>query len=101
MFPDFEEKGKIFTQVISKEPVDVIIQTTTVQIRGQVHVKLDERLKDELDLTPRFLAVTHASIYPQDKKLTAWKTKFVAVNVDHIVWVTPQEELFTIENGEP
>ena len=39
----FDNKGKIFTDVISKESVTAVIQTVTHQIRGFVHVRPGER----------------------------------------------------------
>jgi hypothetical protein len=100
MFADFEEKGKIFTQVVTKEPVEVIIQTTTVQIHGQVHVKLDDRLKDELDKTPGFLAVTNATILPDNPNSSPISTNFMAVNVNHIIWISPQADMESSEISE-
>ncbi len=100
MFADFEEKGKIFTQVVTKEPIEVIIQTTTGTIHGKVHVKLDERLKDELDNTSGFIAVTDADVHFHDPNEPAIHTHFMAVNINHIVWVTPKDELTDDKNGE-
>jgi hypothetical protein len=42
----FDEKGKIFTDVISKEVMGVIIQTLAERIRGKIHVRPEEPLKD-------------------------------------------------------
>lgn len=100
MFADFEEKGKIFTQVVTKEPIEVIMQTTNGTIHGKVHVRLDERLKDELDNTSGFIAVTDAEIHFPDPNKAVIHTHFMAVNITHIVWVTPKEELSTENNGE-
>jgi hypothetical protein len=55
MFAQFEEKGKIYTQVVSKIPVDVIVQTTQHTIRGKIHIRPDIRLKDELNIQEPFL----------------------------------------------
>jgi hypothetical protein len=42
----FDEKGKFFTEIVSKEAVEVIIQTPTNQLRGNIHIRPGERLRD-------------------------------------------------------
>lgn len=100
MFANFEEKGKIFTQVVTKEPVDVVIQTPTSCIYGRVHVRPEDRLKDELDRTTAFLAVTQAKIFDREGKNLMYECAFVAVNVANIEWVLPQSELKQNQAGE-
>ncbi|MEJ2597611.1 MAG: hypothetical protein P8Z00_04720 [Anaerolineales bacterium] len=91
----YDEKGKIFTDVVQKEPVRVVIQTTTMQrIKGQVYVKPDERVKDELNNPERFLAVTDANVYDQGGILIN-QCAFIAVNRDQIVWLIPQDDSVT------
>lgn len=101
MFANFEEKGKIFTQVVTKEPVDVVIQTPTSCIHGRVHVRPEDRLKDELDRTTAFLAVTQAKIFDREGKNLLYESNFVAVNISSIEWVLPQSELKGNKAGEP
>ena len=100
MFANFEEKGKIFTQVVTKEPVDVVIQTASSCIYGRVHVRPEDRLKDELDRTTAFLAVTQAKIFDRDGNNLLYESNFVAVNVTRIEWILPQSELKDIKAGE-
>ena len=69
MITQFEEKGKIFTNVITKKPVAVHLQTSQHLIRGNVHIRPDERLKDELNQTEVFLAVTDANVYDLSGKI--------------------------------
>ena len=97
MFAQFEEKGKIFTNVITKKPVEVNIQTTTNLIRGKVHIRPDERLKDELNQPEKFLAVTDAEILNLEGKLVS-KVSFLAVNRQHIVWLLQDNEIEKEEN---
>lgn len=88
----YDEKGKIFTQVINKEPVLVTIQTNQHLIHGTIYVRTGMRLKDTLTDQEQFLAVTDAVLLDaQNQEIL--KTNFLAVNVDHIVWVTPDEEI--------
>jgi hypothetical protein len=92
MFSQFEEKRKIFTNVVSKKPVEVLIQTTTSLVQGTVHIRPDNRLKDEINQPETFLAVTDAHI----KNLQGEEIhccEFLAVNRTHIVWLTPEVDL--------
>ncbi len=87
---EYDEKGKFFTDVISKTPVHAVVQTTSQLIRGKVHVREGERLKDELDREERFLAMTEASILAADGQVQ-FDAPFLAVQRSQIVWVLPEE----------
>lgn len=103
MLTHFDEKGKIFTQVISKKPVQVIIQTDTHQIHGEVHIRPDERVKNALDnITENFIAVTNARIFSPGGEVV-YETAFVAVHRSHITWVIPADDLNKVsdEDKEP
>jgi len=90
--PEYDERGKIFTKVISKVPVDVIIQTTIQLIHGKIHVKLEERLSDELNLEEKFLPVTNAVIYSVEGKIL-YEANFLSINRSQIIWIIPATEL--------
>lgn len=85
-----DEKGKIFTEVVTKVPIRVILQTVTHQLTGRIHIRPDQRLKTELDFDEPFIAVTDASILDADGK-TVRRADFIAVRRDQIVWVVPDE----------
>ena len=87
---EYDEKGKIFTDIVSKVAVPSTIQTTTHLIRGQVHVRRDQRIKDELDLNEGFLALTDVSVMGPDGQ-TLFQAPFLAVRRSHIVWVLPEQ----------
>ncbi len=87
----FDEKGKFFTDVIQKIAVHAVVQTTTQLIRGKVHVREGERLKDELDHDELFLAMTDASVLGADGQVQ-FDAPFLAVRRSQIVWVLPDEE---------
>jgi hypothetical protein len=91
MYPQFEEKRKIFTNVVTKKPVIVKIQTTTQQILGTVHIRPDNRLKDEINQPETFLAVTDATITSQGGEENYY-CEFLAVNRAHIIWLSPESE---------
>jgi hypothetical protein len=91
MVTQYDEKGKIFTRVVSKEPVQVMIQTAQNMIRGLIHVRLNERTKDELNESEGFIAVTDATIFNlQNEEM--YRVKFMLVNIHQIIWVIPEEE---------
>jgi Family of unknown function (DUF6812) len=87
---EFDEKGKIFTDVVSKVAIPAVVQTTQHLIHGNVHVRRDERLKDELDRDELFLAITDASVIGSDGQ-TLYQTRFLAVRRAQIVWVMPTQ----------
>jgi hypothetical protein len=91
MVTNFDEKGKIFTQVISKKQVLVIIQTTLNRIEGKIFVRPDERIKDEMDRPETFLAVIDVHIFTPEGQLIA-DAPFIALNRHQIIWVLPVEE---------
>ena len=88
---EFDEKGKIFTDVVSKVTIPATVQTTTHLIHGQVHVRRDQRIKDELDLNENFLALTDVSVMGPDGQ-ALFQAPFLAVRRSHIVWVLPEQD---------
>jgi hypothetical protein len=87
---EYDEKGKIFTDIVSKVAVPATIQTTTHLIRGQLHVRRDQRIKDELDINENFLAMTDVSVLGPDGQ-TLFQAPFLAVRRSHIIWVIPEQ----------
>lgn len=87
---EYDEKGKIFTDIVSKVSIPATIQTTTHLLRGHIHVRRDQRIKDELDLTENFLAITDVSVLGPDGQ-TLFQAPFLAVRRSHIVWVIPDQ----------
>ncbi len=87
----FDEKGKYFTEVVPKGTVKATIQTITHQIQGYIHVRQDERVKDELDRSEKFLAVTNAVIIDQNGNITT-RCGFLSVNRNQIVWLIPADD---------
>lgn len=87
---EYDEKGKFFTDIISKIPVRAVMQTTAQLIHGKVHVRRGGRLKDELDIDEPFLGVTDAIIMDEGGKVE-FQTPFLAVRRSHIVWLFPDD----------
>lgn len=87
---EYDEKGKIFTDIVSKIAIHATVQTTTHMIRGRLHVRRDQRIKDELDMNENFLALTDVTVLGPDGQ-TLFQAPFMAVRRSHIVWVIPEQ----------
>ncbi len=96
---EFDEHGKYFTDIVSKIGITAVIQTTTHRIEGVVHVRPDRRIKDELDNTEPFMAVTSARVYDLHGELI-YDCKFMTVSRSQIVWVIPHDEHEDKDGGE-
>jgi hypothetical protein len=88
---EYDEKGKIFTDIVSKIAVYATVQTTTHMMRGHIHVRRDQRIIDELDLDENFLAITDVDVLSSDGQ-TLFQVPFLAVRRTHIVWVIPEQK---------
>lgn len=86
---EYDEKGKIFTDIVSKIAVYATIQTTMHMIRGRIHVRRDQRVIDELDVNENFIAITDVTVLGADGQ-TLFQAPFLAVRRSHIVWVIPE-----------
>jgi hypothetical protein len=88
---EFNERGKYFTDIISKVAVSAVIQTTTHRIEGAIHVRVDERVKDELDRPEAFLAVTDAKVFDASGEVTH-QAEFMTISRAQIVWIIPAND---------
>lgn len=92
MVTHYDEKGKFFTNIITKNTLYAYIQTQYGQIQGWVYVRSDQRLKDEMNEPEQFFAVTDAQIFDLAGNLQ-YKCKFMLVNRDHVIWTIPKDEM--------
>lgn len=99
MFSQFEDKGKIFTQVVSKKPVSVIIQTAKNRIHGKIHIRPEDRVKDELNRRETFIAVTDAVVYSPENEIL-FTSSFLTLNTEQIIWLIPEGELRETKGAE-
>ena len=88
---EYDEKGKRFTDIVTKRSVYATVQTTTHLMRGHIHVRREQRIKDELDLNEKFLAVTDVQVLSADGQVL-FQAPFLAIHRDHIVWVVPEQQ---------
>lgn len=87
---EYDEKGKIFTDIVTKVAIQATVQTTTHLIRGLLHVRREQRIKDELDRDENFLAMTEVSVMAPDGQ-TLFQAPFLAVRRSQIIWVLPEQ----------
>jgi hypothetical protein len=86
----FDEKGKFYTDVISKNPVPSTIQTSNHKIEGNVYQRDGWRLIDELQSSGQFIAVTDATVFDLNGEII-YQTGFMTINRDHIHWIVPHD----------
>lgn len=86
-----DDKGKYFTERISKRGLPVTVSVRGTRIQGTIHLALDHRLKDELDSADDFIALTDAKIFGENGKRAVRKTELLLINKEQIDWVCPDE----------
>ena len=86
-----DPKGKIFTNVVQKDELPVMIQTITGRIHGHVYLRPDQRLVDEMNGDDHFLAVTNAEVYGPSGEVEHL-SRFLTLNKNQVVWIRPDDE---------
>jgi hypothetical protein len=79
------ERG--FRPLISTLQFPVIIQTVHNRITGNIHTRESERIKDALNSTETFIALTQVHIFDVDGSVEMKKSDFLAINRSKIIWV--------------
>jgi hypothetical protein len=102
-----DDRGKFFTPHVAKDTVRALVRTTEHLVIGQVYVRPDRRLKDELNSEAgRFLAVTGACVYDSSGKTMLYKTSFLLISYEHVILISPIDAFaeerphWTQESGE-
>jgi len=88
---EYDDKGKVFTRVVRKDAVYVRVQTATHQIQGEIYLSQDRRIKDQLELVDKFVAITSAKVYDLNGQLT-YEATFITLNRDQIIWLALEDE---------
>jgi hypothetical protein len=83
--PANRERG--FRPIVNTTAYPVIIQTADNRIQGNLHARENERIKDVLNSTETFIALTQVQILDIHGTLELRKSDFLAINRDQIVWV--------------
>ena len=89
---EFDQKGKYYTDFITKDAISARIQTSTHLIEGQIHVQHEHRLKDEMDRDEPFLAITNATVFTNEGQVF-FQTQFIAIKRKQIIWVTALDDV--------
>lgn len=84
------EKGKVFTNVISKDGIKVLLQTRTNKVSGTIHKQKEVRLSDTLNQADRFIALTDVTIYDEKGSKVVDEKSFMAVNLNEIIWLVEE-----------
>jgi hypothetical protein len=83
---EYDDKGKLYTNIIQKTKVAATIQTVLQRIQGHIHVSNEQSLKDELEQNESFLAVTASTIINPEGEAPQ-QNKFIVIQRSHITWV--------------
>ena len=81
---DVSEKAGLMIQTTE---CPVIIQTETNRIRGNIHLRENERIKDALNTSEEFIAMTAVKVFDQEGLSLLYETGFLALNRTKVVWV--------------
>lgn len=103
MTAHIDPKGKLFTDLVTKQEVPALVQTVTHLIQGSLHVHPGIRPLDELNRAGEFIAITQAAVLGPDGK-ELYRADFLAQRKSHVVWVIPLEETegpFALEEIAP
>ena len=95
----FDDKGKFFTDIVTKEAVSVLIQTPTNRIRGNIYIRPGERIKDQINEEDMFLAVTEATLYDLAGE-EFYRSAFLLVNREHVIWLLPEDQIQKPKSGQ-
>jgi hypothetical protein len=90
MMERLDNKGKFYTEVISKNLVKVSLRTGVDLLSGNLHITPGQRLKDELDQQDQFIALTDGDLISENGEVIR-SFDFIAVKKEQIIWVIEEE----------
>ncbi len=73
--------------VIETKKLPVILQTETNRIHGKIHLRENERIKDALNTSDKFIAMTDVLLFDRIGNSLVQKSAFMAINLTKIIWV--------------
>jgi len=92
MITHFDDKGKIFTDVVQKIPVGVTIQLPSQRLHGMIHLRVERRIKEEMNNPEPFLALTRVEVYDVEGIHLLVSAAFMAVNKSQIIWIVADSD---------
>ena len=92
-----DEKGKYYTPRVPKDTLPAFVRTVDQIIVGQVYVRPDKRLKDDLNEdTSRFLPITDARVYDAASEKLLYHSSFLLIAYSQIILISPLDALADI-----
>jgi hypothetical protein len=82
-----DKRGSGFDLSIHTDTHAVVVQTETNRIHGNIHVRENERVKDALNTSDLFIAMTDVRILDVHGMTLLTTTDFLAINRQSIAWV--------------
>lgn len=73
--------------VIQTTMLPIVLQTSTNRIKGKLHLRENERIKDALNTSDNFIALTEVKVFDVEGLSLIYETGFLAVNLTKINWV--------------
>ena len=89
---EYDEKGKIFTNVVTKRSIPILAQIPGQRVRGNLHVSPESRITDAMNAPDEFVAITDASILGETGEVQ-YRSKLLILNRASILWLIPEEEI--------
>jgi hypothetical protein len=86
-----DEKGKFFTAHVTKLRLPITVCVGNWIVEGTVHLKSDNRLKDELNDGETFIAITQARVWETDSDKPLYEPEVLIVHKNQIIWIFPRE----------
>jgi queuine/archaeosine tRNA-ribosyltransferase len=88
-----DHHGKVFTVRSDKDQKRVVLTTEQHMIAGTIYLRPGARLKDVLNETETFIAVTDAQVLDSSGTRVLYMTHFMTVNTAHVAWLIPSDEI--------
>jgi hypothetical protein len=86
-----DDKGKFFTAHVSKLRLPITACIGNWIVEGTIHLKSDNRLKDELNDGETFVAITQARVWEAGSGKLVYEPEVLIVHKNEIVWIFPRE----------
>lgn len=73
--------------VIETKKLPIILQTAANRIKGKMHLRENERIKDALNTSDTFIAMTEVKVFDVNGLTLIYESGFLAINLKEVIWV--------------
>jgi len=73
--------------LVETTAIYVILQTSSNRIKASIHLRERERIKDALNTSDDFIALTGVKVFDEMGLSLLYETPFMAINRNQLVWV--------------